>query len=110
MEGGKAGIYGRRGAVLCDPLEHVLNRATIFDPLAVAGDGCRRMKSWAHKISVTRASARDVAVHGSGYGVMFDKVSVGGRLERGKALGFVNRHLARALGSQTAPSLNFMLV
>jgi len=71
---------------------------------------CRRMKSWAHQISVARASARDIAMHGSRYGVMFDKVSVGGRLERGE--GFRLRRLRSRVGTwfATGPSLNFMLV
>jgi hypothetical protein len=37
------------------------------------------MKSRAHEFAIARASARNVAVHGSGNGVMFDEVSVGGK-------------------------------
>ncbi len=36
----EAGIDIRRRAVFGDPVEHVLNRATIFDPLTVTRDGC----------------------------------------------------------------------
>jgi hypothetical protein len=66
-------------SVCGDPLENVLHGATIFDSLTVAGDGCGRMKSRAHEFAIARASARNVAVHGSGNGVMFDDVSVGGK-------------------------------
>jgi hypothetical protein len=85
-------------AVLGDPLENVLNGATIFDSLTVAGDGCGRMKSRAHEISVARASARDVAVHGTGDRVMFDEVGVGSWFERGEALSFIDRDFEGTLG------------
>src|SRR6266699_2645884 len=80
----EARIDIRCRAVLGDPLEHVLNGTTIFDPLTVAGDGCGRMKSRAHEISIACASARDIAVHGAGDRVMFNEVGVGGRFDWGR--------------------------
>ena len=53
------------------------------------------MKNRAHEFAIARASARNVAVHGAGNGVMFDEVSVGGRFELGKALGCIVRDFAR---------------
>src|ERR1017187_8536944 len=85
----EAGIDIWRRAVLGDPLEHVFNRATIFDPLTVAGDGCERMKGGAHEIAVPCASARNVTVHSAGDRVMFDEVAVDARFGRGVTLGFV---------------------
>src|SRR5271169_506686 len=57
----KAGTDVRRRAVLSDPLEHVFDRAGIFDSLTVARDGCGRMESRAHQISVTCPGGGDIA-------------------------------------------------
>jgi hypothetical protein len=78
----KARIDIRCRAVLSYSLEYVFNRATIFDPLTVAGDGCGRMKSGAHEVSVTGAGPSDVAVHGGADRVMFNEVGVGCRFKR----------------------------
>jgi hypothetical protein len=55
------------------------------------------MKSSAHEIAVTCASARDIAVHGASDCIMFDEVGVGGRFGRRETL-----NMYRAPGS--APS------
>jgi hypothetical protein len=94
----EARIDIRCRAVLGDPLEHVFNGTTIFDSLTVAGDGCGRMKSRAHEISVACASARDIAVHGAGDRVMCNEVRVGW-FDRGEALGFVDQDFVGKFGA-----------
>src|SRR5450631_1025332 len=101
----EARIDIRGGAVLSDPTKHVFNRAGIFDPLTIAGDGGGRMKSRAHEISVACASARYIAMHGAGNRVVFDEISIGGRFDWGKTFGFVDGDFAGALCAQTGPSL-----
>src|ERR1700722_11350278 len=72
----KAGTDIRCRTILSDPLEYVFNRAGIFDPLTVARDGCARMESRPHQISVTSPGRGNVAEHGAGDRVMLDEVSI----------------------------------
>ena len=74
-------------AIRGDPLKYVLDGATVFDPLAVSGDGGRRVKRGTHEIAVACASACDIAVNGVGNRVMLDEICVGSRLGREKTLG-----------------------
>src|SRR5947209_13273397 len=109
FDAGKAriDIWGR--AVLGDPFEHVLNRATIFDALTVTGHGCGRMKGRAHEIAVARASTCDVAVHGASNGVMLAEISIAGRIGMGESFSF-GRGRAGTAGAQTAPGFDFVAI
>src|SRR5580692_8544991 len=86
----KAGNYVRCRTVLSNPLENVFDRAGIFAPLAIAGDGCGRMESGAHQIPVPCPGPSDITVHGLGDCVMFDQVSICGWFGL-EVLGFIYR-------------------
>jgi hypothetical protein len=89
----------RRRTVRGDPLEHVLDRAVVFNSLAVTGDGRGRIKGGAHQFSIARASPRDVAMHGAGDGVVLREIGVAGGLDWREALDFIDRQIGRTLGA-----------
>ena len=66
----------RRRAILFDPIEQVLDRSAVFDPLTVAGYGGLRVKSRPHQFAIAGSSARDVAVDCACYRVMLNEVVV----------------------------------
>jgi hypothetical protein len=67
------------------------------------------MKRRPHQISVACASARDIAVYGTGDRVMFDQIGTDGRLDRRGILGFMERDFAWKLGARAAPGINLVL-
>jgi len=95
----EARIDIRCWAVLRDPLENMLNGTAVFDSLTVARDGCGRMKSGTHEISVACAGTCDIAVHGTRNRIMFNEISVCGRFDREQSFGFINRDFKRTLGA-----------
>src|ERR1700760_4506372 len=97
-------------AILRDPLEHVLYRPTIFNPLTVAGDSGGRMKSRAHEISVARPSALDITMHRAGDRIMLGEICVRGRLEPPEILRLIDRDFMRRLRVSTAPGLDLVAV
>jgi hypothetical protein len=94
LDAREARIDIRSRAVCGDPLEHMFYRAAILNSLTVPGDGCGRMKGRTHEFAVARASASNLAMHGTGDRVMFGKIGVGRGFELGKALGLIAQDFA----------------
>ena len=88
-----------RRTVFIDPPEDVFNGTRILDSLAVAGNGCRGMKRWAHEITITGACACDIAMHGASDRVMLDELRIGGRYRSGEIAGLVSRKGTGEFGS-----------
>ena len=96
--------------ILIDPLEDVLDRASIFDPLTVTGDSCGRMKSRAHEFSVSCTRPSDITMNLASDGVVFGEIGIVGLCVRGWCVVFIERGFSRTLDAQSAPSIYFVFV
>ena len=88
-----------RRTVFVDPPEDVFNGACVLHSLAVARNGCGRMKRRSHDLPVTCTRTRDVGMHRASDRIMLDEVRIGSRIRSGEVVGLVGRKGAGAPGS-----------